>query len=121
MELLPKEETALKASRSSGSKRKPSLPQKLPASFEGESVVDCYDQTILESFENSEDPAMVNDVETPFVITRTGACDNPMQRTEAGSHRRNDVPMKRGKAHVTLKDNSFSDAGDSSREKGGTQ
>jgi len=29
--------------------------------------------------------------------------------------------MKRGKARVTLKGNSLSDAGDSSREKGGTQ
>jgi len=29
--------------------------------------------------------------------------------------------VKKGKAHVILKDNSLSDAGDSSREKGGTE
>ncbi|MHA2602439.1 MAG: hypothetical protein AM324_009950 [Candidatus Thorarchaeota archaeon SMTZ1-83] len=44
-----------------------------------------------------------------------------MQRTETGSHRRNDVPVKKGKAHNTLKDSGLSDAGDSGREKGGTQ
>ncbi len=63
---------------------------------------------------------MVNAVETPSAITPSGACE-PMQRTEAGSHRRNDVPVKRGKAHDTLKDSGFSDAGNSSHEKGETQ
>ncbi len=63
---------------------------------------------------------MVNAVETPSAITPTGACEST-QRTEAKSHRRNDVPVKRGKAHDTLKDSGLSEAGDSSREKGGTQ
>ena len=52
---------------------------------------------------------------------RTGAHGVQTQRTEARSHRRNNVPVKKGKAPVTLKNSSFSNAGDSSREKGGTQ
>ena len=44
-----------------------------------------------------------------------------MQQTEAGSHQRNDVPVKRGKACDTLKDSGFSEAGDSGRKKGETQ
>ncbi len=44
-----------------------------------------------------------------------------VQRTEARSHLRNDVPMKRSKAYDTLKDPGSSDAGDSRRKKGGTQ
>ncbi len=68
----------------------------------------------------SEDPAMVNAVEIPSAITPAGECEST-QRTEAESHRRNDVPVKRGKAHDTLKDPGLSKAGDSSREKGETQ
>ncbi|MDF1538161.1 MAG: hypothetical protein P1Q69_04590 [Candidatus Thorarchaeota archaeon] len=84
-------------------------------------MADCYDQTSLAESVSSKDPAMVNAVETPFVIKRCGAFDNLIQRTEARSHLRNNVPMKRGKACYTLKNYSFSDAGDSRREKGGTQ
>ncbi|MDF1537301.1 MAG: hypothetical protein P1Q69_00130 [Candidatus Thorarchaeota archaeon] len=84
-------------------------------------MADCYDQmTLVESIASSEDPAMVNTVETPSASGTTGE-SGVLQRTEARSHPRNDVPMKKGKAHVTLKDNSLSDAGDSCREKGGTQ
>jgi hypothetical protein len=78
-------------------------------------VADCYDQATLESSVRSEDPAMVNVVETP-----SGECELT-QRTETRSHRRNEVPVKRGKAHENLKNDSLSEAGDSSREKGGTQ
>ena len=121
MWLTPRDRAILKARRKkSSSERKSSLPQRSPAS-KGESVADCHDQTTLESFVSSKDPAMVNAVEDPSAITRTGACDNPMQRTEARSHRRNDVPVKRGKAHVIVDDSSQQQAGDSSREKGGTQ
>ncbi|MHA1971305.1 MAG: hypothetical protein ACTSXE_05605, partial [Candidatus Thorarchaeota archaeon] len=101
------------------SDRKSALPQRTPAS-KGESVADSYDQTSLVEFARSEDPAMVNAVETPFAITPSGECEE-MQRTEAGSHQRNDVPVKRGKACDTLKDSGLSKACDSSREKGGTQ
>jgi hypothetical protein len=78
-------------------------------------VADPYDQTSRVEFVRSEDPAMVNAVETP-----TGACE-PMQRTEARSHQRNDVPVKRGKARDNVTDSGQEQAGDSSREKGGTQ
>ncbi len=80
----------------------------------------CYDQPSLVEFARSKDPAMVNAVEIPSAITPTGECES-MQRTEAKSHRRNDVAVKRGKARGTLKDSGLSDAGDSSREKGETQ
>ncbi len=110
----------LKARRKTrSSKRKSALPQRTPAS-KGESVADPYDQTSLVEFARSEDPAMVNAVETPSAITPSGACE-VTQRTDARSHRRNDVPMKRGKARDTLKNLGTSDAGDGSREKGGTQ
>ena len=84
-------------------------------------MADCHDQTSFVEFASSKDPAMVNAVETPSVITKTGTCDIEMQRNEARSHRRNDVPVKKGKAHDNLKDPVLSDAGNSSREKGGTQ
>ncbi len=120
MWLTPRDRAILKARRKTrSSDRKSALPQRTPVST-GESVADCNDQTTLELFARSEDPAMVNAVETPSAITSSGACES-MQRTEARSHRRNDVPVKRGKAHDTLKDSCLSEAGDSSREKGETQ
>jgi len=84
-------------------------------------VADSYDQmTSTESTARSKDAAMANAVETPSAITPSGACE-VTQRTEARSHRRNDVPVKRGKAHDTLEDSDYSDASDSSREKDRTQ
>ncbi|MHA1492999.1 MAG: zinc ribbon domain-containing protein [Candidatus Thorarchaeota archaeon] len=116
-----KDKAILKARRKkSSSKRKSALPQRSPALL-GKSVADPYDQmTLTESTARSKDPAMVNAVETPSAITPTGECES-MQRTEARSHQRNNVPVKRGKVCDTLKDSGLSDAGDSSREKGGTQ
>ena len=120
MWLTVKDRAILKARRKTrSSDGRSALPQGTPAS-KGESVVDCYDQTSLVESARSEDPAMLNAVETPPAITPSGECE-PMQRTEAGSHRRNDVPVKRGKACDSLRDSGLSDAGDSSREKGGTQ
>ncbi|MHA1928744.1 MAG: hypothetical protein ACTSV2_09230 [Candidatus Thorarchaeota archaeon] len=122
MWLTPKDRVILKARRKkSSSERKSSLPQKSPTSSKGESVVDCYDQTSLVEFASSNDPAMVNTVEEPSAITRTNACDNPMQWTEARFHRRNYIPMKKGKARVVVDDSGQRQAGDSSREKSETQ
>jgi hypothetical protein len=116
----PRDRAILKARRKkSSSQGKSALPQRTPAS-KGESVADPYDQTSLVEFARSKDPAMVNAVETPSAITPSGECES-MQRTEAGSHQRNDVPVKRGKAHDTLKNLGSSDAGDGSHEKGETQ
>ena len=121
MWLTPKDRAILKARRKiHSSKGKSSLPQKSPAS-KGESVADCHDQTTLESFASSKDPAMVNAVEEPSATMNTGAHGVQKQRSEARSHRRNDVPMKRGKAHVVVDDSGQQQTGDSSREKGGTQ
>ncbi|MGY5858176.1 MAG: transposase [Candidatus Thorarchaeota archaeon] len=120
MWLTPRDRAILKARRKTrSSDRKSALPQRTPALL-GESVADPYDQATLESFARSEDPAMVNAVETPSAITPTGECE-VTQRTEARSHQRNDVPMKRGKAHNNLKDSSLLDTGDGSRGKGETQ
>ncbi|MDF1539009.1 MAG: transposase [Candidatus Thorarchaeota archaeon] len=120
MWLTHKEKTILKARRKkSSSKGKSSLPKRKPVS-KGKSVADCYDQTSLVEFARSKDPAMVNAVEIPSVIKSSGASDK-MQRTEARSHLRNDVPVKRGKAHVNVDDSGLKHAADSSREKGGTQ
>ena len=119
MWLTPRDRAILKARRKTrSSDRKSALPQRTPA-LKGESVADPCDQATLESFVRSEDPAMANAVETPSAITPTGDCES-MQRTEAESHRRNDFPVKRGKARDTLKDSGLSDAGDGSREKGET-
>jgi hypothetical protein len=120
MWLTSKDRATLKARRKKlSSQGKSALPQRTPVS-KGESVADCYDQITLVESVRSEDPAMVNAVETPTAITPSGECEST-QRTETGSHRRNDVPKKRGKAHDTMKDSGLSEAGDSSREKGETQ
>ena len=120
MWLTSKDRAIPKARRKTRSSQgKSSLPQRTPAS-KGESVADSYDQATLESFARSEDPAMVKTVETPSVITPSGECE-PMQRNEAGSHQRNDVPVKRGKVCDKVTDSCQEQAGDSSREKGETQ
>ena len=120
MWLTAKDRAILKARRKTRSSQgKSALPQRTPA-LKGESVADFYDQATLESFARSEDPAMANAVETPSAIAPSGECE-VTQRTETRSHRRNDVPVKRGKARDTLKDSGLSEAGDSSREKGETQ
>ena len=117
--LLPNEKTIPKTSRSSRSKRKSPFSQRKPASM-GESVAECYDQATLGEHVSTKDLAMANTVEEPSVFKKTGTLGTT-QRTEAGSHRRNYVPVKRGKARDTLEDSGFSVAGDSSRENGETQ
>ena len=120
MWLTPRDRAILKARREkSSSEGKSSPPQRAPAS-KGRSVADCYDQTILESFASSEDPAMVNAVEMPSVSRPTGE-SGTIQRTEARSHRRNDVPMKKGKTCDSVADYGQGHAGDSGREKDRTQ
>ena len=120
MWLTPKDRAILKARRKTRSSQgKSALPQRTPAS-KGESVADPFDQTSLVEFARSKDPAMVNAVETPSAITPSGECE-VTQRTEARSHQRNNVPVKRGKARDTLEDSGLLETGDGSREKGETQ
>jgi IS605 OrfB family transposase len=120
MWLTQKDRAILKARRkTNSSKGKSALPQGTPA-LVGESVAGSYDQTSLVEFARGKDLAMVSAVETPSAIAPSGECES-RQRTETGSHRRNDVPVKRGKAHNILNDSGLSDAGDSGCEKGGTQ
>ena len=110
----------LKARRKKSSSHGKSAQSQRTSASKGESVADSYDQTSLVEFARSKDPAMVNAVETPTAITLSGECESK-QRTEARSHRRNDVPVQRGKARDTLKSLDSLEAGDSSREKGRTQ
>ncbi|MGY5852005.1 MAG: transposase [Candidatus Thorarchaeota archaeon] len=120
MWLNPKDRAILKARRKkSSSKGKSSLPQRSPAS-KGESVAVCYDQTSLVESTSSDDPAMVIAVEEPSATSTTGESGD-VQRTEARSHLRNNVPMKRGKDHATSLDYDLSIVGDNRHEKGGTQ
>ncbi|MGY5875852.1 MAG: hypothetical protein RTU30_08910 [Candidatus Thorarchaeota archaeon] len=70
---------------------------------------------------SGKNPAMVNAVENPSGIIHSGECDEFIQRKETGSHQRNDVPVKRGKAHNSVDDSGHLHAGDSSIGKGGTQ
>ncbi len=83
-------------------------------------MADCHDQTTLESFASSEDPAMVNAVEAPSASRNSGE-SGTVQRTEARSHLRNDIPMTKGKARDDVDDFGHLQAGDSGHEKGGTQ
>jgi IS605 OrfB family transposase len=120
MWLTPRDRSILKArGKKSSSQGKSALPQRTPAS-KGESVADSYDQTTLDLSAMGKDPAMVNAVENPSAITSSGGCE-PMQRTEARSHQRNNVPVKRGKARDIVPVLVQEQAGDSSHKKGGTQ
>ncbi|TET10815.1 MAG: hypothetical protein E3J86_04385 [Candidatus Thorarchaeota archaeon] len=120
MWLTPRDRAILKARRKkSSSEGKSALPKGTPALL-GESVAGSYDQTSLVESVRGKDPAMVNAVETPSAITPTGECEST-QRTEAESHRRNDVSVKKGKARDKVNDSGQEQAGDSGREKGGTQ
>jgi IS605 OrfB family transposase len=120
MWLTPRDRAILKArGKKSSSEGKSSPLQRAPAS-NGGSVADCYDQTTLESYASSEDPAMVNAVEALSASRKPGD-SGAMQRTEARSHPRNDVPMKKGEARDTVDDLGRIQAGDSGHEKGETQ
>jgi IS605 OrfB family transposase len=121
MWLLPREKATLNARRSIRSKGKSSLPQRSPALLEGESVADCYDQISPEESVSSNDPAMVNTVEIPPAAASSGNRSFVKQRTETWYRQRDNVPVRSGKAHVTVSDSGLVQAGDSSREKGGTQ
>ncbi|MDF1539784.1 MAG: hypothetical protein P1Q69_12860 [Candidatus Thorarchaeota archaeon] len=117
--LLYHRRTIPKASRNIRSEKKSLPPQKSPAS-KGRSVANCYDQTSLMGLVSSKVPAMVNAVETSSASRPTGEF-GIAQRTEARSHRRNDIPMKKGKACNIVDDSGQRQAGDSGREKGRTQ
>ncbi|MHA2380224.1 MAG: hypothetical protein ACXADS_13200 [Candidatus Thorarchaeota archaeon] len=93
----------------------------IPASPEGESVVDCYDQTTLEVFASSTDPAVATTVETPSAAERTGSLSTAKQREEAQFRKRGNAPMKSSKGQVTAEGASRLLIGDNSRDKGGTQ
>ncbi len=63
---------------------------------------------------------MVNAAEKPFAITPTGDGEL-MQRIEVRSHRRNDLPVKRGKSHDNVTNLGQKQVGDSNHKKVGTQ
>lgn len=119
--LLPKEKARPKTRRSKSSKWMSSLPERSPTSSEGESVADCNDQTSLEEFVSSSDPAMVTTVEKPSVAKKSGSSSITKQWTEAQSRERSNAPMISGKGHVTEMDSIPNLAGDSGHDKRGTQ
>lgn len=119
--LHPKEKATLKARRRSSSKGKSILPEMTPASSEGKSVADCFDQDTRETLVSSTDPAMATTVETPSAVERTGALGTSKQGTEAQFHKRSNAPMTLNKGHVTADGASHMLIGDNSRDKGGTQ
>lgn len=119
--LLPKEKAKPKTRRSKNSKWMSSLPERLPTSSERESVADCSDQTSLEEFGSSTDPAMVTTVETPSVAEKCGSLGNTKQWTEAQSRERSNAPMTSSKGHAAEEEPNSNLAGDSSHDKRGTQ
>lgn len=78
-------------------------------------------KTPLELSESSKDPAMAKTVEELSAALRTGALSIHMQRTEVTSRPRSYISVKLDKAHVTVSGSGLIQAGDSSREKDGTQ
>ena len=98
-----------------------SLPQRSPALLEGESVSDYYDQISPEESLSSNDPAMANTVKISPAATSSGNCSFVKQRTETWYRQWDNVPVRSGKAHDTVSGSGLVQAGDSSREKGGTR
>ena len=117
--LFPSEKAIPKTSRSKVSKRKSSLSQRKPTLL-GESAAECHEQTSLQMYASTKDPAMVNTVENLSVSKTTGEL-GVTQQNETRSQGRNNVSVILDKAHVTLNDFGHLKAGDSSREQGGTQ
>jgi IS605 OrfB family transposase len=116
MWLLSHEKAAPKTRRSKRSKRKSSLPKRLPTSSEGKSVADCI-QTSLGMF-SSTDPAMATTMETPSAAVDTGSHGTTRQRTETKFGMRNSVPMMPGETHAQSAEEVLLVAGDSSHEEG---
>jgi hypothetical protein len=83
-------------------------------------VAECCEHMTLLSSGSTKDPAMAKTVEKPSASKHTGNLGT-MQRKETRSLGRNNVPMNLGKDHVTSYDLGHMEAGDSSRDKGGTQ
>ncbi len=119
--LLPKEKAKPKTKRSKNSKWVSSLPERLPTSFKRESVADCSDQTSLEEFGSSTDPAMETTVEAPSVAEKCGSLGKTIQWTEAQTRERSYAPMTASKGHVAEEEPCSDLAGDSSHGKSGTQ
>jgi hypothetical protein len=88
-------------------------------------VAEYNEQSTLESFVSANDSAMARTAEIPSAaIDARKASDsqgNIVQRTEAQSGRRNNVPMTSDKVRVRESGGVLTLAGDSCREKGGTR
>ena len=106
------------------SKRKSSRPQSLSGS-KGSSVAEYCEQATLESFVSATDPAMVRTAKKPSAaIDALKASDSHgsiVQRTEAQSRLRDNVPVKSGEARVITSAWEPMYAGDSRHGKGGTR
>jgi transposase len=123
----------LKAARRTAciSKRKSRLPQRSPASSDGESAAVRYFQMDLYSFgdetaESDQDPAVENTAEAPSdakqsITLDSGVQSYTVQRKEAKSRTRSPALMKAGNAHDSLEYINATEVGDNNHGLGGTQ
>jgi transposase len=113
-----REQSSLKARRSSNSNEK-SLPPSERSASGGRSAAECYDQTSLTEFASATDPAVEKTVEQPSAATdarkATDSRGNLAQRSEAPFGSDPD------KARVQTSGGVPEFAGDSRHEKGGTR
>ena len=119
------------ARKSRASKQKSRLPQRSPASSEGESAAVRFVQVDLLSFgdetgSSDKDPAVEKAAKKPSAIRcldspRSGVLDNSQQRTETTSQERSHAPMKLGDTRAALKCSDTKEVSDDSRELSGTQ
>lgn len=121
MWLLPLKKAAPKALRDTAPKGKSLLSQRPPASLKGEPVADDRALMSLTSQEHGEDPAMERTVETPSALETEGCPGTNEQRQETTRRERDSVPAISDKAHAQTTGQVLWLAGDSRREKGGTQ
>ena len=116
--LLSHERASPKTQRSTRSKGRSSVPERLPVSIVGNTVADCNDQTSLEEFASSTDSAMEKTMEKPSAAFESGNKGINVQRIEAQLRRRNNVSMSSDKTRVHPAGEVLLAAGDSSHEVG---
>jgi len=110
-----------KAPRGRNPNGKSLFSQRPPASLKGEPVADDRAQTRLTTPKCGEDPAMARTVERPPAPGSKGNPGTNQQRKETTHPERNRIPETSGKAHGQAMREVPLSAGDSRREKGGTQ
>ncbi|MGY5854050.1 MAG: transposase, partial [Candidatus Thorarchaeota archaeon] len=114
--LLQDERASPKTPKGSSSRGRSSVPKRKPTSSVGNTVADYNDQTSLEEFESSTDPAMETTMETPSVAVDSGKHSNLVQWTEAQFRERDILPDDSDKTHAQPAGEVLLVTGDSSHE-----